>query len=306
MLNEPAAQQTDPTVLDFQLCAISTQAVQSTVAPSIDSGKPEKNAGVLSMVVVEAVAPELQTINGLPEEKFAAVRLILGSSDQSDLRESLGLGYTHDFAKLMLDPIMSMAKEWQRNGSNKDLANWECIVNGTARDERDIPFHVKESFITGHYHGGILKKEEYDAGHDGWDLDAFVNHPISILAGLERHHVTAARFYTSDSYTLFNRPMRNGTVPHTIKVTMYVLDEMLRKMQKVEVKLNPLAYADTMTVWRRMKDMDMDLEEFKRIGGVELAPMSTSGDRQVANLYANGQREDFFSITQQKGNQGDF
>ena len=48
--------------------------------------------------------------------------------------------------------------------SQLDLANWEYVVNGTARDERDIPLHVKQSFISGSYHGGKLEDEDYDAG----------------------------------------------------------------------------------------------------------------------------------------------
>lgn len=45
VLDEPAAQQTDPTVLDLQLRAISTQATfQPTVVPSIElaSQNPQK------------------------------------------------------------------------------------------------------------------------------------------------------------------------------------------------------------------------------------------------------------------------
>ena len=220
------------------------------------------------------------------EDKFSGERLILGTSDKSDLKEALGLEDTREFAKLM----PSMAKEWQQHGSTQDLDNWEYVVNGTARDERDIPLHVKQSFISGSYHGGKLVHEDYDAGHDGMDLDDFVNHPIAKLAGLKKHEVVAARLYTSDSYPRFNQPMRNGTSPHPFRVTMYVLDEMLRKMQKVEAKLDPEAYANTKILWRGMKDGRMDIEGFKRIGGVELAPMSTTSDRDVADSFACGRK----------------
>ena len=37
-------------------------------------------------------------------------------------------------------------------------------MSGTARDDRDIPAHVKESFLSGSYHGGSLDPEEFDAG----------------------------------------------------------------------------------------------------------------------------------------------
>jgi hypothetical protein len=102
------------------------------------------------------------------------------------LKEALVLGDTRELAKLMLDPMLSMAKEWQQHGSTQDLANWEYVVNGTARDEQDIPDHVKQTFISGNYHGGKLEQEDYDAGHDGMDLDDFMNHPIAKLAGLKQ------------------------------------------------------------------------------------------------------------------------
>jgi hypothetical protein len=224
------------------------------------------------------------------EDKFAFERLIMGTSDKSDLKEVLGLEDTREFAKLMLDPMLSMAREWQQHGSIQDLANWEYVVSGTARDERDIPLHVKQSFISGHYHGGTLEQEDYDAGHDGMDVDDFVNHDIAKLAGLKKHEVVAARLYTSNSYPCFNQPMRNGTSPHPFRVTMYVLDEMLRKMQKVEAKLTPEEYTKTKILWRGMKDRSLNIDEFKRIGGVELAPMSTTSDKDVATSYACGRK----------------
>ena len=53
----------------------------------------------------------------------------------------------------------------------------------------------------------------------------------SQTAGLRLHHVVALRLYTSNSYPLFNNPMREGKKPHPIRVTMYVLDEALKKMR---------------------------------------------------------------------------
>ena len=41
-----------------------------------------------------------------------------------------------------------------------------------------------------------------------------------------------------------------------------------------------------MKLYRGMADMEMDLEEFKRLGGNELALMSTSGSEEIALSYA--------------------
>ena len=157
----------------------------------------------------------------------------MGSSDQSDLKEALGFSDVREFGKAMLDPKAAMMKEWLQNGSPQDMANWEYVANGTARDDRDIPEHVKEFIRQGKYHGGKLKREDFDTDHDGMDLQDFVDHPDSKDAGLLDHHVIAARLYTTDSYTLFNGPMRKGVKPHPLRTTMYILDEALDKMKKV-------------------------------------------------------------------------
>ena len=105
----------------------------------------------------------------------------------------------------------------------------------------------------------------------------FVEKKESQIAGLQKHHVAVARMYTSDSYPKFNRDLRQGTKPHPFKANVYFLDEMLKKMRKVEATLDPEAYAQKMDLYRGMSDMTLDLTEFKRVGGNELALMSTSG-----------------------------
>jgi hypothetical protein len=48
-------------------------------------------------------------------------------------------------------------------------------------------------------------------------------------------------------------------------------------MRKVEATLDPESYAQKMDLYRGMSDMTLDLTQFKRVGGNELALMSTSG-----------------------------
>jgi hypothetical protein len=89
---------------------------------------------------------------------------------------------------------------------------------------------------------------------------------------------------------------------------MYVFDEMLRKMQKAEAKLNPEAYAKTKILWRGMKDRSMDIEEFKRIGGVALAPMTTTSNQteMFLILMPVDVKEGFSSSIPLRANQGEF
>ena len=78
------------------------------------------------------------------------------------------------------------------------------------------------------------------------------------------------RLYTSDSFRLFNTGMREKTRPHPIKVTIYVLNEALKKLRKVVAKEKPHEYNKVKVLWRGMKDMTLDFEEFKRTGGTEV------------------------------------
>ena len=107
-------------------------------------------------------------------------------------------------------------------------------------------------------------------GHDGWELQQFLDLASSRQAGLQREHVIALRLYTSDSFRLFNAGMREKTRPHPIRITIYVLNEALKKLRKVVAKEKPHEYNKVKVLWRGMKDMTLDFEEFKRTGGTEV------------------------------------
>jgi hypothetical protein len=108
------------------------------------------------------------------------------------------------------------------------------------------------------------------SGHEGWELQQFLDLPSSRQAGLQREHVIALRLYTSDSFRLFNNGMREKTRPHPIRITIYVLNEALKKLRKVVAKEKPHEYNKVKVLWRGMKDMTLDFEEFKRTGGTEV------------------------------------
>ena len=64
--------------------------------------------------------------------------------------------------------------------------------------------------------------------------------------------------------------MREKTRPHPIRITIYVLNEALKKLRKVVAKEKPHEYNKVKVLWRGMKDMTLDFEEFKRTGGTEV------------------------------------
>ena len=120
----------------------------------------------------------------------------------------------------------------------------------------------------------------------GMSLQSFTEHENSRLAGLEKHHVFALRAYTSDSFRFFNGPMRSRIKPHPLMFTIYFLDQALKKLTTVEAKLRPAEYNKIKYLWRGMRNMKLDADTFFAEGGTELAPMSTTGDREVALHYS--------------------
>jgi hypothetical protein len=128
----------------------------------------------------------------------------------------------------------------------------------------------------GWYHGGGFKINDFDEGHDGLTLEDFVNLEICQLAGLKPWHVAVLRMYTSSSFSQFNVYLRRKTNPHPFKLSIYYLDEALRMMRSLEAQLDPEAYNQTKVLYRGMADVEMDLKEFQRVGGTELAMMSTT------------------------------
>ena len=221
------------------------------------------------------------------EPKFCATKIKLGSSAISDLREFLGLDDDFEYVKLRKYPLVSMQVEWEQHGDANDRENFRYILHGAACVWHDIPQHVKETIEKGEYHGGVLAPDDYDKGHQGMHLEDFVQHRVSKTANLKDFHVAALRMYTSCSYRKFNSFLRSQTTPHPFRMNVLILDEALRKLRKVEATRDQQSYASTKILYRGMSDVEMDLEDFKRVGGNELALMSTTADPKIALSYAS-------------------
>ena len=117
-------------------------------------------------------------------------------------------------------------------------------------------------------------------------LEHFVNHPTSKLAGLKIHHVLVLRLYTSSSFRKFNAPLRQGETSHPWKFIVYFLTEALKKLRVVAAKLHPEEFNKVQYLYRGMADTSVDAGMIKSLGGTELAPCSTTDDKQVALDYA--------------------
>ena len=120
-------------------------------------------------------------------------------------------------------------------------------------------------------------------------LSTFETHETSEIARLVKAEVAALRLYTSDSFRLFNNPMRQRLKPHPLKFTVYFLDESLTKLRTVDARLRPSQYNQVKYLWRGMRNMTLDEAKFMEEGGSELAAMSTTEDLHVAKSYSDSE-----------------
>ncbi len=161
---------------------------------------------------------------------------------------------------------------------------WQIASNlVTQSSDRNSP--LLHGTITCHVPVGCVRLFK-TRSRQGMSLQSFTEHENSRLAGLEKHHVFALRAYTSDSFRFFNGPMRSRLKPHPLMFTIYFLDQALKKLTTVEAKLRPAEYNKIKYLWRGMRNMKLDADTFFAEGGTELAPMSTTGDRDVALHYS--------------------
>ena len=138
-----------------------------------------------------------------------------------------------------------------------------------------------------------------DIGNEGKTLDDFLAHPSAVAAGLKKAHVLALRLYTSNSYYRINGPptdrlFQKSGRPHPYAATTYYIFDALKKLRQtlaggtVTIKLGGSgggAQSWPKTFWRGMADMAVS-DEFTAQGGTEMACMSTTEDRAVAEKFA--------------------
>jgi len=224
-------------------------------------------------------------------DKYQARKLVLGASQMAarGIAYAVGLDDERVLAHHWLDPVKSIIKEILDTGDENDCDNLFYIMRGEAQKHDDLPAQVKRDIENGTYHGGLLGTTDYDAGHAGWTLDDFCKLEQAVLAGLKAHHVIVLRLYTSSSYRQFNGPLRSAQRPHPWRFTLYVLADALKKLRVVDAELHPKEFNEDKDFYRGMADMTVDANLLKSLGGTELAPMSTTDNKQVAEGYAKSQ-----------------
>jgi hypothetical protein len=217
------------------------------VAASITSNEQHDRYAVRSLIL------------GQPEVAAAGLKVALGLSEDLVLGVELSKG------------VDAVVEEVRAYGGEDDIANLNYCLYGTACKSEDLPPHVRRSLDQGWYHGGRIAQGDFDCGHAGMTIDDFVHHENSRVAGLSRVQVLALRLYTTSSFPLFNGPLRAGTCPHPLRMTVYHLAEGLKALRRVEARAAPELFNQVVYLYRGMRDTAIfDEKEFMAKGGTEM------------------------------------
>ena len=135
-----------------------------------------------------------------------------------------------------------------------------------------------------------------DKGRNGMRLADFVEHKIAKEAGLKDAEVAALRLYTTEAYKAINNPLRDQErnarkEPHPLPVTTTLICNAIKKLRRIGARGSDAV----VVLYRGMRDLVAG-DRFIKMGGTELAPMSTTRDISTAVSYAMSPESLIFRI----------
>jgi hypothetical protein len=133
-----------------------------------------------------------------------------------------------------------------------------------------------------------------DKGRKQMTLADFKADPKAVAAKLNEAELVAMRLYTTLAYKFMNDPLRDDErygrrEPCLLPVTTYFAQSGIKKLRAVHVA------SGGSTFWRGMCNREVP-DDFIRMGGTELAFMSTTRDLGVAVRFCLSQRSLLFKI----------
>lgn len=203
--------------------------------------------------------------------KFVAPTISLGKSTLAAKGLDVLLGVDPKTYMHVKNKVKVMLKEFAKNGTDEDIKNLRSLIDGTYKHPPNAD-------------GSPLTAEEIDG--QSKTMEELMACSAVCDAGLELHHVLALRLYTTSSYRSINDPMRQSppVLPHPFAATMYYISDALSKLRELQGK-DAAMRNETLVFWRGMKDLQI-ADEFNNTGGSEMACMSTTSSRDVAEEFA--------------------
>lgn len=241
-----------------------------------DGGNGEGNAAAAPVATVATTAfgavDQMHLVTddkGL--SKFVAPTISLGKSTLAAKGLDTLLGIDPKTYMHVKRKVEVMLKEFAKSGTTEDNRNIATLLNGTYK-------HPPNS------DGSPLTAEEIRG--QAITMEELMLSDSVQGAGLELHHVLALRLYTTSTYRSINNPMRQSppVLPHPFAATLYYISDALSKLRELQGK-DLAVRNESQVFWRGMKDLQI-ADTFVRTGGSEMACMSTTSSRKVAEDFA--------------------
>lgn len=180
---------------------------------------------------------------------------------------------------LIRNEFLEAVKKESEGANDVDMKNMQYVL--------DLP--AKEEKVTGNDGQTAWR----DLNHDGMTLEDFGKHEMARTADLTLAEVAALRLYTTSSFHLVNKPLRRQIKPVPLPTTTRLIYSALKKMRAIH--MSSKSAFRRIYLWRGLKNIVVD-EAFLRLGGTEMACMSTSPNMRVVAGYAQSEDPLLFRI----------
>ena len=242
------------------------QALQPQAAAA---AAPGTEAEALSTKFAASASSFEYTYGGI-EQFFGGLEGLIGTPSP-DVMNSMRLEHTSD------EPFEAWNADVKRRTTPR--AEWSYVVDCTAGETRR-----RSSVSASADHDGRARAPSYAAEaesvHDGWWLSDFAAQPEIRAAGLLLAEVAGIRAYTGPMYALYNGTLR-AREKGVFVTTLHAINSGIIKLSK---------QTPASTVYRGvaggvLPDQFWSANEHGVMGGVELALMSTTTNRDIALGY---------------------
>jgi len=176
--------------------------------------------------------------------------------------------------------VEAMEEEVERLG-DKDVSDLLKYILYEPASEKEYPNGVR------------------DKGRNGMRLADFAKHPNAMEAELNLAEVAALRVYTTAVFMSINNPLRDQErnarkEPHPLPVTTALIVRGIKKLRAIGADDGSGA-VERVVLYRGMRNLVAG-DDFIKMGGTELAPMSTTTDITTAVSYSMSPESLIFRI----------
>ena len=229
-----------------------------------------------------------ELVTGKMENAINGINSLLGITEQEEQ------SFFKDGEEAIKNEIKQLVKDAKDTGTLKEQKQAEEI-------QTFLEYILDEKCSEKKYASGIRDKGR----PSNYCFEDFMLHKNVTDASLSRAHVLALRLYTTPAYSMINNPLRdkskyNGRHPMPATV-LYIRQSImkLRSLALCETKKDEPTNTETDSItdsntntnntackilWRGIQNVHLS-NDYKKEGGTELAPMSTTSDINVALKY---------------------